>query len=295
MSSALRLFLGLSLLATVAGCDNAGETSEPTGPKAVTGGSSASSGGAGVIPSAGSSSLNTSGTGTTSTAGSSTTNGGASASGGTATSAGGSAGGASLPEGVPLTSADGWVDMASNTLGVQGAMFSFADDASKMGLVEDFIGPDACIKGTAAKVDLKCTPVAPAVDCYGQFWGAAIGLNLNQAIDPVTLQGSVTPMPFDASALKGFAFEITGTAVPTSLRFKVENASGEYCNPAKKPILAGANTILFSDLMTECWKVGGMSAEGAKSSLVKIAWQVVTNSSAAIPFDYCVSNVRALQ
>lgn len=202
--------------------------------------------------------------------------------------------GGALPEGVPLTPTLGWVDGASNTIGVQGAMFAYADDTSKVGLTEDFTASNACIKGTAAKVDLKCTPVAPAADCYGTFWGAAIGLNLNQAIDPVSMEGA-DPAPYDATALKGFAFELSGTTVPTSLRFKVENATGEFCTPATKPVLLGANTFLFSDLITECWKAGGTSAETGKSNLIKIAWQVVTNSSSAVPFDFCVANVRALK
>jgi hypothetical protein len=212
----------------------------------------------------------------------------------TAGSTAGGSGGGTLPEGVPLTATDGWVDAMGNALGIQGAMFSYADTTSAMGMTEDFKGPNACIKGTAAKVDLKCTPMAPATDCYGQFWGAAIGLNLNQPNDPATMMGG-TPMPFDASAIKGFAFEITGAAVPTSLRFKVENAGGEFCSPPAKPVKLGANTFHFSDLMTQCWKTGGMSAEGAKSAIIKIAWQVVTNDKSAVPFDYCVANLRALQ
>jgi len=47
--------------------------------------------------------------------------------------------------------------------------------------------------------------------------------------------------------------------------------------------------------VTKCWTTGGVSAEGAKTGLIKIAWQVVTNATGPIPFDYCVKNVRALQ
>jgi len=267
MNSALRLILGVSVLATAVGCDNGAgdDTSNNDGPKAV-----------GAAPSAGSSSA-AAGTGS-SDAG---------------TSAGGT-GSSVLPAGVPLTATDGWVDVMSNSLGIQGAMFSYADDTSKATMMDDFVAADACIKGTAAKVDLKCTPVAPATDCYGTFWGAAIGLNLNQPNDPATGMGGM-PMPFDASALTGFAFDIEGAAVPTSLRFKIENATGEFCSPPAKPVKLGANTFLFSDLMTQCWKTGGMSAVGAKSGIIKIAWQVVTNDKSAVPFDYCVKDVRALQ
>ena len=284
MSSTLRLLLGVSVLATAVACDNAGADGTGSGPMAMVGSAGSPGAGTGSGPA---------GTGTSAVAG---TGSGTARTAGAASSAAGAGGGGSLPEGVPLTAADGWVDAMSNTLGIQGAMFAYADATSGMGLVEDFAGPNACIKGTAAKVDLKCTPMAPAKDCYGQFWGAAIGLNLNQ---PTVMMGGLAvggdAMPFDASALKGFAFEITGTKVPVSLRFKAENASGEFCSPPAKPVKLGANTFLFSDLMTQCWKTGGTSAEGAKSAIVKIAWQVVTNDKSAVPFDYCVANLRALE
>ena len=280
MKSALAILLGVTVLATVVGCDNGGgDDDDSSGPKAVAGSAST-----------------TAGTGTT--AGTSSVV----PMGGTDSGTGGS-GTVTPAAGVPLTPTDGWVDGMSNTLGVQGAMFSYADDTSKMGLVEDFLMDHACIKGTAAKVDMTSMPCAtkmftpPATDCYGQFWGAAIGLNMNQAIDMTTMMGS-EPAAFDASAITGFAFEIAGTMIPapTAIRFKVENAGGEYCNPATKPIKAGENKLLFSELITACWKpvAGAATGTTAQKDLKKIAWQVVTNDKSTVPFDFCVKNVRAI-
>jgi hypothetical protein len=169
-----------------------------------------------------------------------------------------------------------------------------------MGMTEDFMGANACIKGTAAKVNTACTPVAPATDCYGTYWGAAIGLNLNQPIDPATGEGVVTPLKYDATHLKGFSFTISGPAgtdgmIPTTLRFKVEDGVTEYCT--WKTVGKGPNTVLFSELETKCWehsKGTGTSATTAQAGLLKIAWQVVTNTGGTIPFDYCVSDVRAI-
>lgn len=222
-------------------------------------------------------------------------------------SAGGTGAGGTgmLAAGVPLTVMDGWVDGKGNTLMVQGAMFSYADPTSLMGppaMTSDFVGTHACIKGTAAKVDMKSTACTtkmftpPATDCYGEYWGAAIGLNMNQSIDPMTMMGG-TPAPYDASAIKGFTFTISGATVPTSLRFKAEDANGEYCTPATVKVQSGPNTILLSQLIKECWapKAGAATADSAKSGLIKIAWQVVTNATAAIPFDYCVEDLRATQ
>jgi hypothetical protein len=277
MSSALRVILGVSILGSLAvGCD--GGTEDPDGNG--TGGSL----------------MATSGTANTS---------GTSTSGGT----GGSTGGTGMvAAGVPLPILDGWVD-ASVAIGIQGAIFAYGDPTSKMGWTDKtLMGTEACLAGTAAKVDTTSTPCAtmmftpPATDCYGEFWGAAIGLNLNQPIDMNTGEGVDPPLTFDAGAkaITGFAFEITGTTVPTSLRFKVENATGEFCNIGPtKPVLKGANSFKFADLHEKCWEMPAKAAmnpnaDMAKSNLIKIAWQVVTNTTAAVPFDYCVSNIRAL-
>jgi len=302
MSSAVKLILGVSVLAMTASfvaCDNG---SSDTGTPPITVG-----GGGNSVGTAGASSVAGAPQGA---AGAPVGGGGAPA--GTAGSAGaapgagapstaGAAGGAVLPEGIPLTPTDGWVDVASNTLMVQGAVFPFGDDTSKMGMVSNFVGTDkACIMGTAAKVDLTCTPVLPATDCYGQFWGAAIGMNLNQPIDMTLVPpAGGTPMPFNATALKGFAFEVEGNTVPapSAFRFKVEDATTEFCNIPTVKIKNGVNTVLFTDLVKECYKSPTPTAplaDTAKAALIKISWQVVTNTSSSVPFDFCISNVRAL-
>lgn len=188
---------------------------------------------------------------------------------------------------------DGWVGQETNTLGIQGAIYAAADDTTALSMTSSFVGSNACIQGTAAQVDLLCTPPV-GMDCYGLFWGAAISLNLNQPIDPETMMG-VDPLPYDATALTGFALEISGAVIPTSLRFKVENANGEYCTRPATPVGAGMNTFQLSQLFSECWTAAGTSAENAKSSLIRISWQVVTNAETSVPFDFCVSDIQALQ
>jgi len=296
MSSAVKVILGVSVLALAAGyagCDSGSSDDGGTagsGPQPVAGSSNGTAGSP-PVGTAGSPPVGTAGSPPVGTAG-------APATGGTT----GAAGSGGLPEGIPLTPSAGWVALESNTAMIQGAVFSFADDTSKVGLVDnlmDATATKACISGTAAKVDLMCTPVAPATDCYGTFWGAAIGMNLNQAIDPVTEMGG-DPAPYDASAYKGFAFVIDGNTVPApgSFRFKVENAAGEYCNTKDLKIKVGVNTVLFSDLTTECWMPTATSVKAntpaVQSTLLKISWQVVTNTSATVPFDFCVSDIRAL-
>jgi len=225
------------------------------------------------------------------------------AAGGAAVGSGATAGALTFDSGVPITPTEGWVDGASNVLNIQGALFAASDPTTTMGLSADLLGPKACMTGTAARVDMAsevCTTKMfppPATDCYGYFWGAELGLNLNQALDSVTM-GGATPKPFNASALKGFAFDIAGDTVPgpASLRFQVETEDQVFCNPASKKIKVGSNVVLFSELITRCFAVSEASptAETVKASLIRISWNVVTNASATVPFNFCVSNIRAL-
>ena len=277
MSSAVKLILGVSICAMATGfaaCDSGG--SENNG-----------AAGGPVVPPG------------TAGAGNSPGGGGAPPAGAGASSTAGAAGTGVAPEGVPIVPMDGWVDAASNSLGIVGAFYAYADDTSKMSQVGTFVGATGCMSGTAAQVIDPCTIAPTANDCFGTYWGAAMGLNLNQPKDPATMMGVKDPLPFDASALKGFYFELSGDMIPASksLRFKVENATGEFCTPPTKKVTFGPNQFEFKDLIAECWHTtdpANATAETAQSALIKISWAVVTSKDAAVPYNFCVSNIRAL-
>ncbi len=219
--------------------------------------------------------------------------GGTTASGGAATSGGAPSAGGAINPGVP-----GWppeengpmiwngrIDPSSNDLGIQGDIFASADSETDKTLRADFVETTACISGTAEQVDPQCELLPPATDCYDQIWGAALSMNLNQAIDG-------EPMPFDATALKGFGFAVSGDTIPASLRFEVETSSGEFCTPPEKPILEGANTVLFDELKAACWTPSGAAPD--TSDLLRVSWKVVTNAEAEVPFDFCVRLLVAI-
>lgn len=285
MKSALGVILGVSVLAATIGCDGGTDTPGSGGTGVVMVGGTGNSGGTtGVIP--------TAGTGTMPTAGGDT--------GGTGSSV----------AGVPLTPTMGWVDAASNTLMIQGAMFSYFDDTTKPTVMTDISMPGkVCIKGTAAKVDKACVP-PPGKDCYGAVWGAAIGLNLNQptVVDETGAMVGGTPMPFDASSIKSFSFTVSGAMLPgpADFRFKIDDGTeaNEFCSVSKtvgtfmaKQIKSGVNTFAFEDLVPACWKpvTGAPTGASIKNKVVKIAWQVVTNDKSTVPFDFCIENVVATQ
>jgi len=221
---------------------------------------------------------------------------GASAVGG-ASAIGGAASASTDSSGALLTPVDGWIDGASNPLHVQGAVYAGADERSAQKMSPDFSGSNMCIKGSTAVVDLSCTPIPPAPDCWTTIWGAAIYMNLNQA------QMGATPAALDSSVLKGFSFELSGANVPASdnIRFQIEpeESNNAYCTQyAFKP---GINTALLVDLTSEhdpppCIRKGtsGSGATFLASKVARLKWTVTTNKTQEIPYDFCVSDVRAL-
>jgi len=283
------------MAASLAACDNG--TSDGSGPVVVAGaGNTPSAGAPGVAGAgpAGAGASQTGGAGAPGTAGGSST--------------AGAAGGGTPPEGIPLTPVAGWVPV-ENAAMIQGAVFTFADPTSKATMMDnlmDAAATKACFSGTAAKVDMMSTPcttkmfTAPATDCYGEYWGAALGINLNQVIDMTLVPpAGGTPGKYDASALKGFAFTIDGETVPapSSLRFKVDDGTNEFCNVPTVKIKVGTNTVLFTDLVKECYKSPVPTeplATTIQTGMVKISWQVVTNDKSTVPFNFCVSDIRAL-
>jgi hypothetical protein len=123
-------------------------------------------------------------------------------------------------------------------------------------------------------------------------------------LDPTTnmMVGGMA-VPFDASGIKGFAFDIEagsdGTStipLPAQFRFNIEDVNGvQYCTPNAKGVKPGTNTYLFTDVVSQCYKTPpGPNATMIQTGVLKISWQVVTVTSATTPFDFCLSNVVAI-
>jgi hypothetical protein len=201
-----------------------------------------------------------------------------------------------ITERVDLPMSDGRIVRSSNPLGIEGSTYGYADDTSKLSLMKTLEGARACIRGDAARVDLACTPVAPATDCYGTFWGAAIGQNLNQSIDTGT-QEIGTPMAFDAASIRGFSFSVEGSVIPASLRFGLVGTDEElveYCSST--PLRAGLNTVYLGAIRRQCWSPECTpSAETIKTRLQKLTWTVVTNENSTTPYNFCITDLKALQ
>lgn len=229
---------------------------------------------------------------------------------GVATSDSAGAAGAVEDESRELSWSDGYLENAE--LGLSGAVFAESDPYTAPGLTTNLGAPpedviaSACIKGTAVRVDEAsdaCVTkmfTAPATDCFGEYWGAAIGMYLNQPRDLESSEKGQA-LPFDASALEGFSFELAGPTVPgpAALRFQIESADGRlFCASRGVKIAPGKNRILFEQLEEDCFLRPSdpprPTLESVASELLKVSWRVVTNTTSEVPFDLCVSNIHAL-
>jgi hypothetical protein len=223
--------------------------------------------------------------------------GGVAGGGGDAATSEGAGGDAASSGAVWLEPADGWVDGASNSLGIQGAMFAAGDVFSYGTLVSDFRGSRACMSGAAVQVDLTCQ-APPGGDCFGLHYGAFIGLNLNQ---PRAGTDAGEPQPFDISAITGFAFDVEGPLVPSLVRFELETDQTDqdalYCEPTLSGEPAsGHREVRIEELTQRCYAGGrrGEAATTVKERALRLRWHVVTNDTGDVPFDFCVTNVQAL-
>jgi hypothetical protein len=241
---------------------------------------------------------------------------------GGAPAAGGTGGAPAAGTGLDLVpNADGFVFANTNAAGIQGAFFTAADPGGSTIAPAAFTGTvtngDVCVSGTAAQIPAN-PDEDPAVAGdefeYGTTWGTIVGLNLSQPNDPTTGAPSMVAQPFNRAVagqgtLGGFVFTLTGTQIPpaASIRFKTTFPSApgsttastqEFCLPLTAaqpaPNAAGGTTYTatINSQTAECWNAGGVAFSSAE--LLSLQLQIVTSTTAAVPFNFCISDLRAI-
>ena len=291
----------LAAAAVAVGCDNGGDDSAggagaPSGAGAPTGGGGAPVGG-----------------------------GGAPVGGGGAPVGGGGAPAAGTDVLLP-SDATGYVKV--ETLGVQGAWYSYGDGIGPDGMAAtgncqavgmhmaaecstitaplfgsfDNMDSKMCTSGTVAKViDLTGKTGCPATSAscdYSNIFGAGIGLDVNNAGGDA---GAVKlPLDMTAAGVIGISFDID--AVPlTGLRveFPTDTTANTAAiwKPAKtknytSPLAAGHNVILFSDVIQPDYIMGAAKLDATK--LVSIQFHVPTTTTASAAYTFCISNLAAV-
>lgn len=218
---------------------------------------------------------------------------------------------------VPITpDATGWIDAASNSLGVGGPWYWFADGYSSDGLRDGTCqtaghadaecslvsAPDPTLPGFANVGGKMCTsgvvarvlPSTSGRDDYANMGFAGIGFNPAQ-----TLAGEQGV--FDASAhhVIGFAFDIdqvpaTGFHVQISTPSSATEGVWAYWGAAESfplsPVAAGHNVVLFSDVRSP--EATPVPVDTTQISGIQFVTPGTTSTSE--PFAYCISNLKFL-
>jgi hypothetical protein len=208
-----------------------------------------------------------------------------------------------IPKGAPgtgfvLTPVAGWVAGGTNEAGIQGSFYPLSDaTGTPPGATTitpappaDFstaAGSTICVSGSASQV------VGTPLD-YARYWGGGVGFDLGDA------GGELPVQPWARGNVVGFRYTLTGTAIPTSLRFIVTfqegtgvNA-GTYCKPIATTSGTPVTTMLGDgSIIASCWQAGGAPLP-ATALLRSIQWQVSTTDTAATPFNFCIENLTAI-
>jgi hypothetical protein len=152
-----------------------------------------------------------------------------------------------------------------------------------------------CTSGIAAQViDMN----------YSAIWGTGIGFDLNNGGTDDGGTGMKAPYDADANGMTGLAFHID--MPPTGGQMRVEFPTNKV--PGTTDINAaywggaGANLSPFTksgDYSFKWAEVGGPMYLTSPTpfdpkTLLSVQFHVVTNTSSTIPFNYCISNVKAL-
>jgi len=154
-----------------------------------------------------------------------------------------------------------------------------------------------CTTGSGAKVIISSAS-GTDVD-YSNIFGMGIGLDFSNTGSG---DGGTGKKPWDATAhnVVGFSFDIDN--VPTK-GFRVEFAlvpnggDNPYWGGAASntsPVKAGNNVVMFADVGGPMYVKSTARIAPDWKQLLSIQFHVSTNNMAAVPFDYCISNLKAI-
>jgi hypothetical protein len=189
----------------------------------------------------------------------------------------------------------GDIDPTTNVFGVEGS-FYFATDCESAAIANlpctvldtGLLGGDgqygwtvnesrACARGVAPQVMGDPSTGDPT---YDQQWGALLGIELHDPDRDV----------FDANAhgIVGFKVDIAGTA-PSDLRVNLLSPETVEAPHFVTPRVPSRDALIRIGQAAHDYSVPlDFSRLGA------VEFQVYTNASAAKPFDFCISNLRAI-
>lgn len=200
----------------------------------------------------------------------------------------------------------GWVDTGANPFGIQGPWYSYNDCANAMTANLPCTVPDAAIMGPDGitgwmvddtKVCTKGTAAQVVMEMYSLQWGAGIALDLNSSGGENAVKGDFNAETAGGTGIKGFIFDITSNATPPApvdLRVNIKTkATGDNSHFVTVPLNAKDKQVLFAEALQGNWVTAPTPL--TVTAIESIQFQIYTNTSAPKPFDFCVSNMRAIR
>jgi hypothetical protein len=204
---------------------------------------------------------------------------GAGGSGGTAGTAGLNCGATTGLELVPAPAENetAWVDRDANCLGIEGAIFT----------VEDGVGSDIYFTSRNGRLCMAGHAEQVVGGNFATYWGVFVSIQLNN------VGGNAMTYDADANNVDGFKFTLSGDNVPAEIRprFRVDGSGTEYC---KQICESGTQSILLSDARASCW-TGTTGATPNHQNLTLLEFQIPSNATADVTFDFCIDDIIAIQ
>lgn len=225
--------------------------------------------------------------------------GGSVSTGGTVPVAGSSSAGAPSDPYAIRWQGDGTILPETNLFGIEGKLYFATDCASTTGSGlgctqpdPNLVGPDgqpgwavsdtvACARGVAPMVEADPVTGLPA---YDRQWGALLGISLGQAGNPV----------FDAKAygIVAFSVDVIGVA-PPDVRVNFVTPETQGASHFITTFVPAPNRIYrFDEALQGSWVPQPVPLDVTRLSSVE--FHVYTDATAPKPFDFCVTNLRAI-
>jgi hypothetical protein len=205
--------------------------------------------------------------------------------------------------GVPIVpDATGLIGASSNSVGITGSWYSYVD-------CNDYLYFDSGVPDPGKNCSLLSTPASGSFkpadgtqarmctsgttlqvmpsDDWKTHWGAGIGLDLNNP--------SGTKLDFNATAagVTGFCFMVTGNTIPP-MKVNLPTDQGITDNWYYEVVSTpGVHKILFTDQFLQTTPTPATPFDPSK--LQSIQFQIAATTSAAVPWDFCIDQLTAIQ
>jgi hypothetical protein len=166
-------------------------------------------------------------------------------------------------------------------------------------------GSRMCTQGTVAQViDLTGMTGCPAVSSscdYSNIFGGGVGISLN-SYETDDGGAPLAPLPYNATSHHVIGISFTLSALPPSgliIKFATPTTMGIWKWQKDKsyasPVVAGPNTVLFSDVTQPDYVVGYTPCMVLDATaIVGVSFSVPALTSGAQSYDFCISDFAAL-